>query len=406
MAKLPRQNQKVFGQTAPVTQMGVFGSLAASDPTYSKDIEELQSLGAFEAGWYTAIQGNDSPSVQEMNSVMYVCFYQLSYLFQQGIPEWDDETEYHISSVVTYNGANYIAIQNDNTNHLPTDLAWWRPFVNEIETGSDFVELDNKSGEVSTKIILTKNLVRKAEITRLTITEIYSDRVTRGEAELASRYPLEWPPGGLSGTDAYLWEFLYIGGGPSIRYIWNGFFWEPEPGTTILFLEQRNDESTLPQEDATGPTFTVNRNFKDYNNSYERFILGLELGPDTFSTNIINTSNFNVSGARFRVKASSTAYRCGYSRASLIGDDGGTNFIGVSSRNFPYGDTAADSSTIESTVDGEFVLNLNFNWSLQLRHIISSASGGTEGFGRDTAGILSPLERIHWCQLELIYLGR
>ena len=90
MARLTRFLQKVFGSdVGPAGNFGVFGSLAAGAPQYSKDPKVIQSLDAWRLAWAAATVGNKSPALQDMNSLFYVALYQLAYLLQQGLPELD-----------------------------------------------------------------------------------------------------------------------------------------------------------------------------------------------------------------------------------------------------------------------------------------------------------------------------
>lgn len=126
MAKLSRVNQKVFGQDAPVIEMGQFGSFADGTPLNTKNLELIQALTAFNRGWYGSSVGEENPLKEEMNSLDMLITYQLAYILQQGIAEWNESTEYHIGSLVNNAGKLMVSIQNTNTNHALTDTDYWR----------------------------------------------------------------------------------------------------------------------------------------------------------------------------------------------------------------------------------------------------------------------------------------
>src|SRR5690554_546519 len=100
MAKITRKNMKVFGSLAGPNQIGKFGSLAAADPQYTTDPEAIQELGNYLTGWFGAVIGANSPAIEDLNAITYLFAYQLSYLMQAGIPEWDTNTTYYKGSVV------------------------------------------------------------------------------------------------------------------------------------------------------------------------------------------------------------------------------------------------------------------------------------------------------------------
>lgn len=132
MAKLARVTNLTFGATAPTDTIEQFGSAVASTPNYTTDPALIQALSAWGDGWTSAIvSGNKAPYVQDMNAVLYVLSYQLSYLFQEGIPEWDSGTTYYINSVVQDNvggGQWFKSLQNANLNNTPpvsSSNAFW-----------------------------------------------------------------------------------------------------------------------------------------------------------------------------------------------------------------------------------------------------------------------------------------
>ncbi len=138
MAKITRKLMKIFGSGAGNQQRGVFGSLAAGAVAYSTDVETIQSLGEWTEGWFAAILGGNSPAIEDMNSMSYVYAYQLAYLMQQGIAEWNAETTYYIGSLVSDTSGNiYRSIADDNLNNATTDATKWA--INRYVQSIDFV---------------------------------------------------------------------------------------------------------------------------------------------------------------------------------------------------------------------------------------------------------------------------
>lgn len=126
MAKLDRIVQLLFASNAGVDEIGKFGSLAAGLPATTTDPAEVESLSNFLDGWFGAVVGENSPAIEDMNALFFLLFYQLAYLFQAGVSEWDTDTIYYIGSLVNDGtGRLYVSLTNDNTGNALTDTANW-----------------------------------------------------------------------------------------------------------------------------------------------------------------------------------------------------------------------------------------------------------------------------------------
>ena len=98
MAKITRKFQKVFANDS-TNKVAKFGSLKDGSPAFSKDPDDIQSLQAFLDGWNGAVVGNNSPALEDDNAIKFLTTYQLAYLMQQGIAEWNAATTYYIGSL-------------------------------------------------------------------------------------------------------------------------------------------------------------------------------------------------------------------------------------------------------------------------------------------------------------------
>jgi len=133
MAKLTRKTAQVFGSTAGFQQLAQFGSLAAASPTYSTDPAVIQSLSNWLEGWFGAVLGGNSPAIEDMNAFCYVMAYQVAYLMQTGVEEWDSGTTYYIGSVANDGTGNlYVSLTNTNLNNVLTSTANWRPLLMNV----------------------------------------------------------------------------------------------------------------------------------------------------------------------------------------------------------------------------------------------------------------------------------
>lgn len=152
MSKILRIAQKQYGVSGLNSEYGQFGSLAAGAKTFTKNPVTMQALSAFEQGWAEAIVGQERPALEDMNSLFYLAFYQICYLLQQGVAEWDEGTTYYIGSIVNVAGVPYVSLADDNLNNAVTDTTKWANLVlAALPSGSlvqEVVTLDNtvKSG--------------------------------------------------------------------------------------------------------------------------------------------------------------------------------------------------------------------------------------------------------------------
>lgn len=132
MARLARYTQQTFGTSAGANQMAEFGSFAAASPaTFSGATITpaiVQTLSQYASGWFSAIVGANSPCIEDWNALCYLFAYQLTYLLQLGVPEWDSGTTYFIGSIVQDGtGVLYKSITNNNLNNAVTSAANWTP---------------------------------------------------------------------------------------------------------------------------------------------------------------------------------------------------------------------------------------------------------------------------------------
>lgn len=135
MAKIARKTAVIFGGDAAAAPGGVsqFGSLAAASPNYSKDPAIIQALSNWLDGWAAAVIGGNSPALEDMNAAMYVLAYQIAYVLQQGIAEYDTDTVYYEDSYVSYNGQIFKSLTDDNQGNQPdTSPTEWEVSVPNV----------------------------------------------------------------------------------------------------------------------------------------------------------------------------------------------------------------------------------------------------------------------------------
>lgn len=154
MAAIPRSFQDIFARSlTPSGNIAVFGSLLAGAPAYSGDPKVIQSLAGYLNGFNGADIGNRSPSVEDMNGLIYLITYQLAYLLQSGVPEWNADTTYWQNQFVRGIGTAvlYQSVIDNNTNNAVGDTNSWLPVVSKMRgptVAAAWVEFDgiNTSG--------------------------------------------------------------------------------------------------------------------------------------------------------------------------------------------------------------------------------------------------------------------
>lgn len=146
MAKIERKNQKIFaGDVSPTGVIAQFGSLKATTPNYSSDLDVIQSLDAWIQGWQSAVISNHLPALQDLNALYYVLTKQIAYLMQSGIPEWNSEVTYYIGSLVTDGaGGIYKSVINDNINQSLSLATKWLNFggISQTNIGDNYTVLN------------------------------------------------------------------------------------------------------------------------------------------------------------------------------------------------------------------------------------------------------------------------
>jgi hypothetical protein len=121
MSKITRAIQKIFGGSlTPSGNIAQFGSLAAGTIAYSSDPAVIQALSQYLNGWSAAVQGSNSPALQDRNALDFLFSRQLAYLMQAGLPEWDSATTYYIGSWCQVDGVPYVSLTDTNLNNDPT----------------------------------------------------------------------------------------------------------------------------------------------------------------------------------------------------------------------------------------------------------------------------------------------
>lgn len=155
MPAIPRKTQALFGGNVPASgNIAQFGSKQAGTPVYSNDPAVIQALAAFGNGWSSAIFNGQSPYLQDMNALFYLLTYQLSYLLQSGLPEYDADTTYYLNQFCRVAGKTYVSLQDSNLGNTPAPgSAYWKPYSEVLApdmpgVAKAWVVFDGRTGTV------------------------------------------------------------------------------------------------------------------------------------------------------------------------------------------------------------------------------------------------------------------
>lgn len=130
MAKIARKRMKQFGDTGPSSDFGQIGSLAAGAAVTTKNIDTMQNLSQYLQGLASIVTTVGSQpqvaALEDINALFYLMAYQICYLMQAGVPEYQAATTYYIGSYVNVDGTLYKSLIDDNVGVTPgTDPASW-----------------------------------------------------------------------------------------------------------------------------------------------------------------------------------------------------------------------------------------------------------------------------------------
>lgn len=155
MAKIARVSQKIFGSSAGANEIGIFGSFAAGSPTTTTSPTAVQSLAAYTGGWNDAILGSNAPAIEDVNALDFLNSYQLAYLLQQGVAEYDTGTTYFIGGIVNDGAGNlFVSIADSNANNPLSDVTKWKTFNSKPALSISTVQTANYT------VLASDNVVR------------------------------------------------------------------------------------------------------------------------------------------------------------------------------------------------------------------------------------------------------
>lgn len=130
MTKISRATQEIFANQAGSRQITAFGTAKSETPTFTKELNQIQNNN-YLYGWAQALLPDKAPFEEDMNALFYAITKQLAYIFQEGIPEYDPNTEYSQNALARGVGSNviYSSLVAENLGNDLSDSNYWTPFI-------------------------------------------------------------------------------------------------------------------------------------------------------------------------------------------------------------------------------------------------------------------------------------
>ncbi len=153
MTKLERAKQEVFANQAGSRQITEFGTAKAEDPVYTKDVSQIQNSN-FLYGWNSALLPDKAPWMEDMNALFYAITRQLAYLYQEGVPEYDPNTEYSQNALARGIGSATIYYSKipENTGNSLNDNNYWGVLLDSSLTTDLKSYIDTQIQNIQTEI--------------------------------------------------------------------------------------------------------------------------------------------------------------------------------------------------------------------------------------------------------------
>lgn len=271
MAKVERKTQKIFCSTAGSKKITSFGTAKLEAPVYTTNLDVIQNTN-FLNGWQSALLSNKSPWEEDMNALFFAITKQLAYMFQEGIPEYDENTTYYIGSLVK-NIDNqgkltiYKSVVNENIGNALDNPSYWTVYSSEANTGLELAtyEIGLPQPTFSNTLLENEVWLEGQELSRATYANlfaIYGTTYGAGDGNTTFNVP--------DCRNRVLWgstSFGYIKAGlPNITATWGNRGADPY-ATGAAYLTGRTTVADYHSGAAAGFGFNASRINPIYGNS-------------------------------------------------------------------------------------------------------------------------------------------
>lgn len=171
MSKITRVFQKIFALSA--ANNGQFGSAKLGTKVTTLNVATLQGLGAYDTGWLDAVIVDSAgqptlPTLEETQSLNYINTYQLAYMFQEGVPEYDVSTTYYQNSIVKSPGTYQLfgSKIDSNVGNATSNTSDWA-FLLDLSAAASTNTLTSVVGEIALFADTAGRILKRAATTGL-----------------------------------------------------------------------------------------------------------------------------------------------------------------------------------------------------------------------------------------------
>ena len=145
MPKIQRTTQQIFATNAGSQQITAFGTAKDQTPVYTQSVAQIQNTN-YGYGWSSALLPDKAPWQEDMNALFYAITTQLAYIFQEGIPEYDEGTSYSAGALIKSSNTQgqltiYKSLVDDNLGNPLTSESYWKIFQSESALGAATYEI-------------------------------------------------------------------------------------------------------------------------------------------------------------------------------------------------------------------------------------------------------------------------
>jgi hypothetical protein len=133
MSGLARKTALIFGGSlTPTNNIEAYASKAVGgSPVWTNDPAVIQTASWLQ-GLSVALTTGQAPYLEDHNGLYYVLSYQLAYLLERGIPEWDSGTTYNTNDFCRSGNAVYVSKIDSNTNNAVSNTNDWQTFQSTL----------------------------------------------------------------------------------------------------------------------------------------------------------------------------------------------------------------------------------------------------------------------------------
>ena len=142
MAGIIRKIAQIFGGgLTPSGNIETFGSKTVGGSSVWSDDPKAIQTAQWLQGWKGALAAGGAPFWQDDNAALYVLSYQIAYMLQRGVPEYDPDTTYTQDDVCRIGLIWYVSLTDPNQGNNPAfSPTNWDLWTNQVMKGVNVIK--------------------------------------------------------------------------------------------------------------------------------------------------------------------------------------------------------------------------------------------------------------------------